>query len=491
MPRINERSSKSASVLDDERFGLPPESSEDEVETNDILKLDLPASSPESNSSRKRHNVSSLAGQRSTKRSKLDLVSPDNESEDDKYEILPRRRRDATTRSKASTTSSAPAAPVSKPAQAYLPHDALFARSSQPSQRRRKVYQSQAKKAALTLDFHSAHSPEPEIAIDAAQADLASPEPDRGTPVAEPQTEHMKDNGRGSPEPTIQSNLDFCVEDDTVQDSTTLTTSHSGSYNSRTIFDRRNSNDSVSSLSSADSLAEMMLSPGRKEALSSENVLCPICNAILAEVSAQRIQPSTSALRGAAAKQFCHAHEIDDAKLQCDEKGFPQELAPLLQSERIQRHIADLRSIIERKEYSYYLQQLDDAVSEAKGNMTKINYYISQTAVENVHYGYYGPSGSTTLTAEIRSDPQIEKALNRARKKDKSMRSAAGNIRIVSAVLLPELLTSLVTEDMKLGKAKSKKKNVDEEARKILRESANAGFLLHPDPTTLPQVVDS
>ena len=464
--------------MDDEDYDRPPESSEDEIDEN--IDLKSPISIPDQKVSVKRQLESSTTNTRRSKRGKIDLESSDNDQSNQENASPPRNKIE---KNKIKPATAANPTSFSQP---LFSNDAFLRQPSQGSQPRKKTYGSQAKFTSSSLAIESAASPEPENSKGMTTDELKSPSRISRTPPAKTtQSKDLIEKSQRSPEPEINKSLDFLADDDEVEDLTALTASNTESHSSHNIFRR----GSVSSLSSADSYAELMLSKEEQEALSSNTSLCPLCSCPVSEITAKKINRGTALLKGDAAREWCLSHERSDAEIHCKEKGWPQTLDNL-EPVRVQRHIKQLKPIIERKQPSHYIQQLDSAITAAKGNLTKINFYIAQTAVETIHYGYYGPKGALMLSSMISSDSQVEKWLNKAKKKDKSLRLTASNARAVQCLLLPEILTSLVIEDMRLNESTTVK-NAAQEARKILRDSATAGFTLHPDTTTVPTTDDS
>ena len=223
----------------------------------------------------------------------------------------------------------------------------------------------------------------------------------------------------------------------------------------------------------------------------SDHVLCPMCKHSVLKADID-LPSNPSKLSPSKRQKFCYDHRIRDAKNSWAERGYPDiAFDSLGSSPRLRKHVKTLLSMIQRKSSSFYLAALDDAVTAANGNQTAIKRYFDVTALTTIHNGYYGPRGAKVISAAIAEDPELSKALKKATKSDKSLR-LAGAGRAIDCVLLPEILVRLVVEDMRLGTGSgAKRKNAEEEARKVLEESVDVGLMLCGDDDHVEAVEDA
>lgn len=255
---------------------------------------------------------------------------------------------------------------------------------------------------------------------------------------------------------------------------------------------RRNRAGSSSSLSSADSLASIQLDKRTKHRLNNdldqENptpdvppgyVCCPRCkcNTLREGLFPLKSQKDIRKLSHRESQKFCFDHRMRDAKRTWADAHYPDsDLDVLLAPTRLEKYLTDLVPIIQRKRKSFYLDKLDEAIGNAKGNQRKLNHFFQTDIISLTHNGYYGPRGAKRLSLAIASDEKITKQFRRAEKSDKAFRSA-NLARAVDSILLPELLTMLVQDDMYL----THDEDGQAQARKILEDSEEVGILLCGD----------
>lgn len=221
-----------------------------------------------------------------------------------------------------------------------------------------------------------------------------------------------------------------------------------------------------STLSSARSLA----SSDYKIDLPSVNHRCPACRKFVTPTAEFPISTQLRKLPLQKQQEFCLDHQLAEAKDLWEKNGYPDIQWDDLENVRIPEKLPSLKKIISRQQSSYYLDDLDHRIQEAKGNRRKIQTYLTQGIVDVAKPGYYGLKGSRSMVNAITES--LTDALVEALQTDSTIRHA-GVGAYVSAVLVPELTLLLVMEDM----------HVDDpvEGRRILDQSSPVGVLLNPD----------
>jgi RTC4-like domain len=198
-------------------------------------------------------------------------------------------------------------------------------------------------------------------------------------------------------------------------------------------------------------------------------ISCPVCHQ---DVDSSHMLPSEKHPRLLSLKKqqaFCRRHQLNDAQNLLKQRDYPNVDWEVLALERIPKYVDHLQGVLSGKVKCYYADQLNTAVTEAKGNRRAIREYLTEGALDIVKPGYYGPKGSTVMMGQIIS--RMSKDIN-SKLEDKLMR-AAGMGNYVAAVLVPELTLRLVMEDLSIKD--------DAEGRKVLDESTGVGLLLNPD----------
>lgn len=159
-------------------------------------------------------------------------------------------------------------------------------------------------------------------------------------------------------------------------------------------------------------------------------------------------------------RRFCTQHKKDDAHAEWRLKGYPDiDWAHL--DERISSHHHYLEEILRGKQCHYGDLLAGDVKAGLKRDLAKADF--------NNTPGYYGERGFRIMQEGIFA--RFSKLL-RKRAVEDGLVSARGYSLYVQAVLVPELATRLVMEDMDIGA---------EAARGILTESSWVGDLLCED----------
>jgi hypothetical protein len=197
-----------------------------------------------------------------------------------------------------------------------------------------------------------------------------------------------------------------------------------------------------------------------------QTAVCPLCRkevdkAQLSEFFAARPHMSVANMR-----KFCELHRRRSARETWLDRGYPDIEWPRL-DERIARHYASIRGILEGSAPSHYDALFGDAVRSGR-NRTLLQ------SDANLTPGYYGIRGLRAMTENLISEFA---PLLRIRSREDKLVSARGHTMYLQSVLVPELAVKLIMEDMGVGAV---------EAREILTESSEVGELLNDE---IPDVV--
>ncbi|ETN37090.1 uncharacterized protein HMPREF1541_08080 [Cyphellophora europaea CBS 101466] len=169
-------------------------------------------------------------------------------------------------------------------------------------------------------------------------------------------------------------------------------------------------------------------------------------------------------------RAFCLEHSRADAEVFSTENGYPEIDWKLLRTQRIPALKDFLKEIITRRRKSHYFEELDAQIAD-KRNRKQIREYLAKqrNSTELVPTGYYGAKGAQIIAEVITRE--LSRYISSRATNEAIM--AVGVGPFVSTVLVPELTTKLIMEDM----------NVHDEAkaRAIMQESAHAGMFLHPE----------
>lgn len=158
--------------------------------------------------------------------------------------------------------------------------------------------------------------------------------------------------------------------------------------------------------------------------------------------------------------RFCDSHKKDTARKAWKERGYPSIDWKQLDS-RLERHQRPIRRILDGGP-SYFKSILAEKQAAGKERTLK-------KTDRSLAPGYYGNRGLRLMSEHIIrhfNETLREKAV------DDAVISGRGTTFFVSTVLVPEMATRLIMEDMSVG---------IEQARLILAESVDVGDLLHED----------
>jgi hypothetical protein len=260
---------------------------------------------------------------------------------------------------------------------------------------------------------------------------------------------------------------------DFASSSTTLATEITSIFDDR---NHRERSESISSLSSA-----LSLSPPSQDFVEKPvvRVRCPVCRKPVTDTARVFVPDNLRLLSLREQQTFCSEHQLAEAKDYWDERSFPDIDWDHLEASRIPEKLPLLKETILRQRPSFYLDQLDTKIEEARGNRRKIRVYLNEGIVDVARPGYYGPKGTRIMVNAITES--LTEPLSKALRTDPATREA-GVGAYISAVLLPELTLMLVMEDMDLKD--------EADGRKVLEDSTHVGVLLHPDDDHIERAED-
>jgi len=159
-------------------------------------------------------------------------------------------------------------------------------------------------------------------------------------------------------------------------------------------------------------------------------------------------------------ERFCRSHQKKTAKESWTEKGYPEIDWDTLDS-RISKHHKFIRRLINGGS-CHYRDVLEETVKAGKDR----NLLVATTSLTP---GYYGPRGLRIISENIME--KFTPILKKRAPQDKLI-AARGPTSFVQSVIVPEIATLLVTEDLDVG---------EEEARGILKDSADIGDLVNEE----------
>ncbi|KAI1093708.1 hypothetical protein F5B19DRAFT_449436 [Rostrohypoxylon terebratum] len=187
---------------------------------------------------------------------------------------------------------------------------------------------------------------------------------------------------------------------------------------------------------------------------------CPMCHEVVdAELLAKYSDHGRMNIKKQTA--FCRLHKRQTALSSRSQNGYPKINWETLDT-RLKVHQDFLRDILEGTQQSHYRDILEENVESGK-NRTLLKTEDSLTP------GYYGPRGLRAMTEYIM---RTLSSVVRKRAIEDRLVSARGYTGYVQAVLVPELTTRLIMEDMDVP---------EKDARKIMQDSIEVGELLYED----------
>lgn len=183
---------------------------------------------------------------------------------------------------------------------------------------------------------------------------------------------------------------------------------------------------------------------------------CPMCNALVDPAEIRAYGNMNIRMQ----EKFCRAHRKKTAEKDWEEKGYPAINWEKLDS-RISKHHALIKKLINGED-SYYRELMEDKVNAGKDRSL-------MKMTSNLTPGYYGTRGLRAISENImhKFTPLLKKRIV----EDKLM-SARGFTPYVQSVLVPEVASRLIMEDLSVTL---------EKARDVLTESVEVGELLNDE----------
>jgi hypothetical protein len=235
--------------------------------------------------------------------------------------------------------------------------------------------------------------------------------------------------------------------------------------------DRGSRSPSLSSLTSLDSDIEEI----DATQLGPDSYICGICNIRLLLETLYAFEtsfPKANIKEYKYQKWFCGYHRSATAREVWKERGYP-DIDWLKLDERVERHHEHLLGVLEGSKPSIYRDRLRQQLDSGDGKsalsaFTEANNQDGQSSACTP--GYYGPRGEKLVMEHVTT--HFAKRLRELATTDPLIASfgvKGGVSGFTQSVLVPELLVSLVMEDMKVGPS---------QARDMLQNSKELGELL-------------
>ncbi|KAK5172123.1 uncharacterized protein LTR77_003761 [Saxophila tyrrhenica] len=202
-------------------------------------------------------------------------------------------------------------------------------------------------------------------------------------------------------------------------------------------------------------------------------VECAICGQQVDKVLREEFEDQFTGGRQLSYKwqqRFCTHHRRHVGEQQWETRQLPVIDWDGLE-ERMLGRDAHLLAVMDGTKPSYHRRQLEERSKERSRSAIEV---VTDGVKRGMLVGYYGPRGERTMTEHIVT--HLSDQLRAQAKKDDLIATAGvsgGVSGFVQAVLVPELAQQLVMEDMGIG--------TEEEARRLIAETAELGELIHPE----------
>ncbi|OCK77699.1 hypothetical protein K432DRAFT_268623, partial [Lepidopterella palustris CBS 459.81] len=193
---------------------------------------------------------------------------------------------------------------------------------------------------------------------------------------------------------------------------------------------------------------------------------CPLCCEPVDETHLYTFVAAHPRMNIRMQSKFCHEHKKRSAALRYTELGYPVIQWHKLES-RMQAHWPHVEAVLAGTTPSYFRDRLEKKV--AKGEERTLFSTIMTDEFKSSTTGYFGPRGARTMMESITK--QFAPQIRRLAPTDPLIASG-GVSNFVQAVLVPELASRLVGEDMGVG---------GERARELLGESGRIGNLVNEE----------
>ncbi|KAH9815713.1 RTC4-like domain, partial [Teratosphaeria destructans] len=237
------------------------------------------------------------------------------------------------------------------------------------------------------------------------------------------------------------------------------------------IIDDPSSQLSDSPLSEYNSLDDL-------EELDSTKIECAICGELIPREWKAEFEDTMNKKRQLSYKwqqRFCKYHSEKTARDLWEERGYPDvDWIALRDRLKSRKHLSRLKKILSGEVESTFRSRLQS--DQKHGSRSLMNVVKGEKSASKISSaGYYGPRGERLITNAILTHlaPDI-----RAYETSSTLFSGSGIFGgvagFVQAVLVPELASSLIAED--LADARIRNDPLD-----VLEESASLGELIHPE----------
>ncbi|KAJ5654431.1 hypothetical protein N7490_001434 [Penicillium lividum] len=188
--------------------------------------------------------------------------------------------------------------------------------------------------------------------------------------------------------------------------------------------------------------------------------LCPMCK--------DEAQPKQ---RLREQQQFCTSHKREAATKEWEVQGYPEINWDIFE-ERLVGYFSNLERLLDLSGQSYYRNILDSAYKAGKS----LRLTIDGDGIETISCGYYGTKGSQKMLFAVMERFAVR--LRRLANED-SLVAKVGIAGYAQSVLVPELATLLIKEDMGVDTSV---------AREIMRDSIEIGLRLNPQADDIVHV---
>ncbi|KAJ5746480.1 hypothetical protein N7520_011662 [Penicillium odoratum] len=198
--------------------------------------------------------------------------------------------------------------------------------------------------------------------------------------------------------------------------------------------------------------------------------LCPMCKdevdpELLKQFQAQPKQ------RLREQQQFCTSHKREAATKEWEVQGYPEINWDIFEK-RLVGYYSNLERLLDLSGQSYYRNILDSAYKAGKS----LRLTIEGDGIETISCGYYGTKGSQKMLFAVMERFAVR--LRRLANED-SLVAKVGIAGYAQSVLVPELATLLIKEDMGVDTSV---------AREIMRDSIEIGLRLNPQADDIVHV---
>ncbi|KAI9695635.1 MAG: hypothetical protein M1820_008482 [Bogoriella megaspora] len=225
-------------------------------------------------------------------------------------------------------------------------------------------------------------------------------------------------------------------------------------------------------LDDEEEVLDLPLTSSQVEAYNGEQTTCPMCSAV---IPAEFLDEFANYSRRMPIKRqvlFCKAHKRRSALEEYRASGYPEvdwnELP-----QRIKRHYSYIDAILDQQRDSWFREELVKRVRRGGARTLRqaVDKKDDETSLAHLVPGYYGTKGARVMTESIFS--RFSAKMKELAARDDVLSLGGGGVAgFVQTVLVPELATILIKEDMHVD---------DMEARDLMVKSAAIGRLVHEE----------